>query len=253
VSDTTFQTLRDYYPQFTGLHWISAVQAGLISSRTLRRADWCAAATEWARDAMIGAKVDPLRVTVVPFGSALAPEGFPERTPAPGGTTRLLAVTSDWRRKGGDRAVAVFEQLRRQGQDVSLTVVGDSPGLPDGVTATGRVDGAAMTQIYRDHDIVLEPARANTSGVTLTDAAGFGLPVVATDTGGVRTIVEDGVTGYLVDPEGDVVMQAADAIGRLQVPSTYKAMSAHARQRYEETLNWDRWAERILEICRQVV
>ena len=253
VSDTTFRAIRDYYPVFSNLHWISAVQGRLISSRTLRQADRCAAASDWAREAMIRDHVDPTRVGVVPFGPALAPQNLHEPRRAPTETLRLLAVASEWERKGGDLAVATYEELRRRGQEVALTVVGETPPLPREVAAPGRVSGREMTQLYLNHDVLVELARANAAGVTLTDAAAFGLPVVATDTGGVPTIVQHEFTGYLVDPGRDVVLQAVEAISLLRTPSTYEAMSARARDASERVLNWDHWAREILQMCEEVV
>ncbi len=68
-----------------------------------------------------------------------------------------------------------------------------------------------MADLYAAHDVLLEPARANAGGVTLTDATASGLPVVATRTGGVPSIVDDGVTGFLVDAD-DPVREAVAAL-----------------------------------------
>ena len=253
VSDATFRSIRGYYPGFERLLPPSSWQGEVQEARSLRRADWCAVATRWAQRSLIrDYGISPDQSSVIPFGPALEPTGpFVPRSPV-GEPLRLLTVASDWARKGGDLSVSVFQQLKRRGVKASLTVVGDAPALPAGVVACGRVDRVEMGALYERHDVLLELARANCAGVTLTDAAAYGMPVVATNTGGVATIVRDGKTGILVDPLADVVASASEAVGRLVSTETYAAMSTQARRRHEQCLNWDVWADDVLRVCRDV-
>ena len=52
---------------------------------------------------------------------------------------------------------------------------------------------------YRAADVVLVPSRSESFGLVALEAAACGRPVVAADVGGLRTIVDDGRTGYLID------------------------------------------------------
>jgi glycosyltransferase involved in cell wall biosynthesis len=161
-------------------------------------------------------------------------------------------VARDWTRKGGDLALATVERLRDEGVSCDLTVVGDGPDLPAWVHRTGRLGREEVGPLYAAHDVLLETARANAGGVTLTDAAASGLPVVATRTGGVPSIVEDGVTGILVDPSR-VVPEAVRAVSWLADPHHWSQFSDAALRRSRDELSWSRWAETAVDLCANVV
>lgn len=246
VSDTTFRAIKDFYPQFSNLDSLSAIQAEAQSKLATRRTWHTLAATEWARDALVRDGVHTEDVTVAPFGPAVQPNGVEPRRP-PTGPLRLLMVSSDWERKGGADVLATWAELRGRGVDCSLTVAGNAPELPAGVHRLGRVTADEMRELYATHHVLVELATSNAAGVTLTDAAGFGLPVVATHTGGVSSIVEDGVTGFLV-PRGGVTV-AADCIERLADPDLRQAMGTAASERADSTLNWRAWGEAAVTAC----
>ncbi|MBK7946173.1 MAG: glycosyltransferase family 4 protein [Flavobacteriales bacterium] len=79
------------------------------------------------------------------------------------------------------------------------------------------------------------------------EAAAYGLPVLATRTGGVPTVVEEGRTGLLfpLDAEGQ---QYADAIqGLLADSARLTAMRRAARGRFEHVLNWEAFVQAMLD------
>jgi glycosyltransferase involved in cell wall biosynthesis len=251
VGDATFRLLLGYYPLFTGLHASARWQGEVLARRTARRSAGFILTSEWAAESLaFDYAVPRSRIRVAPFGPSTT-STRPPTGPRPGEPLRALFVGSDWARKGGDLAVEVVSELNSRGTPCVLTVVGDGPDLPHGVTRLGRVPRDRMGELYASHDVLLEPARANAGGVTLTDATASGLPVVATRTGGVPTIVEDGVTGHLVDP-GRLVPEAVDALARLSVPEHWREMSGAARRRGREELSWVRWATTAVELCEEV-
>src|SRR5690606_19014989 len=119
-----------------------------------------------------------LPVRVAPPGAAVTPPPVVETET--GRPLRALVVASDWHRKGGDRAVAAVRAARDAGAAVELVVVGDCPDdVPEWVVRRGRLSKDRLSDEYLDADVLLEPARVNAAGVTLTDAAAHGLPAVA--------------------------------------------------------------------------
>lgn len=250
VTDATFEAIRDYYPLFANLHPVSAWQGALMARAAQRKTTAYAVASTWARDSLIsdyGAPPETCRV--IPFGPAVAPEAPPDRDYQRG--LRVLTVCSDWKRKGGDVAVEAMRGARALIPDATLTVVGNAPAnLPEWVRSLGVLDRSLMPQVYSDHDVLLELAEANAGGVTLTDAHAFGLPVIATDTGGVGTIVEDRVSGHLVRKGDDLVDEVISTLVRFGDKRTLRELSQGARNRYAELLNWDKWADDVLETCQ---
>lgn len=255
VSDTTFTAIRGYYPLYTNLSPLLLPQARLLTRRANARISHTVAATEWARDALIRDDgLDPASITVAPFGPAIPAPADLDRHPFDPDRPRLLLVASDWERKGGDLALAAFERVRRDRPEATLTIVGQEPAqLPDGVMALGRVDRAVLAGLYASHDVLLELASSNASGVTLTDAAGFGLPVVATRTGGVGSIVEDGESGLLVDPTASIVDDAAVAVLQVCQPEMHARLSAGARSLSGSLLSWDRWGAHMARVLSRAV
>jgi D-inositol-3-phosphate glycosyltransferase len=117
--------------------------------------------------------------------------------------------------KGLDVAVGALAAL--DDRRVQLAVVG-GPSGPDGPAELARVMQLAvdlgvrdrirfvpaqphhlLSSWYRAADVVLVPSRSESFGLVALEAAACGRPVVASDVGGLRTIVEDGRTGFLVD------------------------------------------------------
>ncbi|MHA6513099.1 glycosyltransferase [Tessaracoccus sp. Z1128] len=251
VSDTTYGAIKDFYPLFSRLTPLSDFQAAIQARRSSQRTRHSLAATRWARDALIRDDgFSPQDVTVAPFGPAIQPTGDEPARPSTG-PLRLLMVSSNWERKGGPDVLATRQELMRRGMDVELTVVGEAPSLPEEVRGLGRVSRDQMRELYATHHVLLELSTSNAAGVTLTDAAAFGLPVVASDTGGVSTIVRDGVTGFLVTP--GAINKAADLVAALADADTRAEMSLAARRHAEATLSWGAWADAAIAACRASV
>lgn len=253
VGDTTWRSIRDYYPLFSRLNPLSAWQGALQARQTASATDAFVMSSQWAADSLQhDYGVESSVVTVAPLGPSSAGGSGPVRDGIPSDRPmRLLFVGSDWTRKGGDRALQIYEQLRRR-RSVELTVVGAAPSTHPGVAFIGRLPLEAMSAVYASHDVLLEPARANAGGVTLTDAASHGMPVVATSTGGVPSIVADEVSGLLVEPSR-VVTDSVAALNRLGDTSIYAELSAGAARRYRNLLNWDAWAASVTSACERVV
>lgn len=83
--------------------------------------------------------------------------------------------------------------------------------LKDRVMLAGHKDDAA--QYLKAFDIFVLPSRTESSGYVLLEAGLAGLPVVASNVGGIPEIIEDGVTGLLVPPENPRAL--SDAIQKL--------------------------------------
>jgi glycosyltransferase involved in cell wall biosynthesis len=276
VNDNTFRLLKDYYPFTTDLCLTSSLQAEWIERRALRRAGACVFSTSWAAEsAIVDYHLDARKVHFVDFGALLVPGSWPpaRATPRRAPGPRLLFIAGsfvdeshdvrvgEWWRKGGPRAVRVLDELASRGHGASLSIVGDVPvqlGPRDDIELCGYLDPntdvgrEALSREYLDADVLLDPTPATCTGLVLLDAAAHGLPVVAADTGGVSSVVARGETGILLPPRATPA-DYASAVETVTSPAERASFSSRARARYESALNWERWAEKTMEIARQLL
>ncbi|MDR2704114.1 MAG: glycogen synthase [Cellulomonadaceae bacterium] len=115
-------------------------------------------------------------------------------------------------------------------------------------------------------DVFLCPSVYEPLGIVNLEAMACGLPVVASATGGIPEVVENGVTGKLVpieqvsdgtgtpiNPEKFVNDLAAAIKYMLADPDRAKAMGAAGRKRAEDHFSWQAIAERTMNVYRQVL
>lgn len=80
-----------------------------------------------------------------------------------------------------------------------LQALADELGLTDRVRFEPPRAHDALAAYYRAADVVLVPSRTESFGLVALEAAACGVPVVATAVGGLRSVVEHGASGYIVD------------------------------------------------------
>lgn len=208
-------------------------------------ATWCVGWSQWACDSMIeDYGVDPSRTRVIPPGvDTDVWRPGPQRDDD---TFNLLFVGGDFRRKGGDQLLEAFAALPA---DAELTVVTRSE-----VPRTDRVrvisdlvpNDPRLIELYRSSDVFALPTLAETFGIAAAEAAATGLPVVATDVGGLPDIVENGVNGFTVPPNDAEAL--AKALYRLTDGAERRRMSETARARAVERFDAKTNAERMMDL-----
>lgn len=158
-------------------------------------------------------------VDVIPGGVRL--EQVPFRAPrAPDGPVRVLFVGRQIDCKGLDVLLRSSARLRHAGADVRLEVVGDGPAraanealaealaLAGTVTFRGALPKDEVVAALARSDVLVAPSRTSARGqaegrsVVAMEALAAGLPVVATDNGGLPETVPPRYRDELV-PEGD--------------------------------------------------
>ena len=179
--------------------------------------------------------------------------------------------------KGANVAVEALAELRAHGRDASLVVVGgpsgslgeatmaelhetvDRHGLHDHVIFRPPQPHELLSSYYRAADLTICPSRSESFGLVALESATCGTPTVASAVGGLTTVIQNGVTGQLVEGHDPTVFaQAARSL--LENQSRYAAMvsaGVEDARRYSwraaaERLDllFDRLSARQLVMCR---
>lgn len=109
------------------------------------------------------------------------------------------------------------------------------PGLGERVQHLGRLEGDAKWREFRQADVFCFPSEYENEALPLVviEAMQFALPVVASDWRGIPSLVQDGVTGFLIGPRDPIAL--ADRLERLAGDGTLRTrMGSEGRQRYLE-------------------
>jgi glycosyltransferase involved in cell wall biosynthesis len=264
-SDTTARLLLDYYPQFTGLSRRAIRNAEDLERAAIARADLLLYPTRWAADSAIADYgADPDRIRVIPYGANLreSPQDPGVRDVAPGAPCRLLLVGANWAIKGGEIAIDTLAALRARGIEAELTVVGSAPEarrqMP-GLTfipfldKNRAEDRARLDALYRAADFFILPSRCECYGIVFCEAAAYGLPALASRTGGIPEVVREGETGYTLPLSADGAAYADRIMALRADPDGYRALRAASRRAFESLLNWDSWGRAAAEAVREML
>ena len=158
--------------------------------------------------------------------------------------TMLLFVGRIQALKGVDLALETLIEMRQRGRNALLAIIG-GPSGPDGRETLARlhdrvVQAGVIGQVsfvapqahqllstwMRAADVTLVPSRSESFGLVALESSGCGTPVVASDVGGLKTLIEPGVNGFLIGERDPAVW--ADAVDLTLDPDHATAMSTGA-------------------------
>jgi glycosyltransferase involved in cell wall biosynthesis len=266
-TDATFDGLVDYYDAFTGLSRRTLRNGHALEQSALDRCSLALYSSEWAASsALEHYQVDPRKVHVVPFGPNMSGEpagadvrsAIDDRDPE---RCALLFVGVEWARKGGEVAVAAVEEMNRAGMPTELHVVGCVPPrqLPGFVKVHGFISKREpegrrrLAALYARAHFVIGPSEADCTPIAFGEACCHGVPLLVADTGGVGSLVRNGVNGHLLPPGASGDAYADIALEVLRDPKEYRRLAHGARREYETRLNWDVAGARVRELVTALI
>ncbi len=257
INDRCIAGALEYHKILSGLAGFSRRESLALEQRALENADLVVYSSHWAAEAAVrsNASVEN-KVKVVPFGANLLEAPPPPDDHAfPPKRLKLLMLGVKWEEKGGPIAYQALQELKARGFFAELVVCGCTPPPefddPDLVregflNKNVPADMAKLVGHLRTADFLILPTRFEAYGIVFCEAAAYGLPVLASRTGGIPTIVQEGRTGFLFDLAEDGSAYADRIIQLVKDPVQWQAMRKNARARYEGTLTWEAFVDTLL-------
>lgn len=171
---------------------------------------------------------------------------------------KLLLVGRDYYRKGVDIGIEIVNGLNSKGIAAELTVCGikgkANCRFVQFVGPYRKSDPNQLQQyveLYQRTQILVHPARFEPAGIVPGEAAAFGIPTITNDTGGLGTMVKNGVSGIVLHQHSPPEEYVNVISNLLDNPDQYYTLCHSARQRYEEELNWEVAGERVVQILKE--
>lgn len=253
------------YPEPIEAMWRARRRA--LMEDSARRQTRILANSDFTRGLLEEIGVEEQRVEVLTGGvaadlfSAISPNPeLLERHGIPPGRFLMLTACRMVRKKGVDFLIDRMEELVARMPDAHLMLVGSgrhakrfrkaaaSSSVADHVTFAGRVPHHEIQAYYAVADVFVLASRvqvdpatglrdAETMGRVLCEANAAGVPIVAARSGGIPSVIEDGVNGLLFAP--DDMASLAAALEKLRADPALRArLVANGREKAESKFDW---------------
>lgn len=261
LNDGTFNKLIGYNPGFMGLGWLSKKITHLLEEKALKNVSHIIFSSAWAAaDAHTTYGIAAEKISVVKFGANLRVPELPLSEKDYSEPLNILFSGVGWLRKGGDIAFDAIKILHGKGYKIKFKIMGCTPDVDDDfveiIPFLNKNNPDELAEIERHLStahLMFVPTRTDCSPIAFCEAAGFSIPVLSTDTGGVSSIVEDGKTGFLL-PESATARDYAELLEEkiLKNRSILAELAANARRKYESELNWQVWGDKMKVLVKKV-
>lgn len=253
-NDATFACMANYYRGMTNLCSTTLKQGKIIDEMAFANCDLLLFASDWAAQSAIrDYHINVQKVRVVPFGANIQTERSEYEIKniiknRAKDVCNLLFVGVNWKRKGGNIALKIAERLHNDGINVHLDIVGIKKmpvALPDYATHHGFVSKSTaqgnklINDLFENAHFLVLPTRQECFGIVFAEASSYGLPSIATKTGGVESAVKDNVNG-MTFALGDAPEVYANYIKKIFANSAeYEKLCLTSFNHYKNVLNWD--------------
>ncbi|HEY0833863.1 MAG TPA: glycosyltransferase family 4 protein [Azospirillum sp.] len=203
---------------------------------------------------------------VIPQGIFLQDWRVAESERQPWRSRHVVSIGTFSRRKGHHLLIEAFSRVLRQGTQARLTIIGATTdrgyleelrelvlrlGVQDAVELRSDLGREELLRTVRASRLFALHSEEESQGIALCEAMAAGLPVVATDVGGIPDVVEQGQSG-LLSPYGDVDTFAAHLKRMLDDDALVARMSANAVHR-AAGFTWESTAQRTQTVYAQVL
>ncbi|WP_112197492.1 glycosyltransferase [Rahnella sp. NRRL B-41462] len=178
---------------------------------------------------------------------------------------KLLSIARLTEKKGISVAINACLLLKQQNVDFDYTIIGDGPlrkelesqvanlGLGDKIAFLGAQTQETVSEYLNNSDVFLLPSVTASDGdmegipVALMEAMAIGIPVISTFHSGIPELIEDRVSGFLVN-ENDAASIAGVISEIIDNPGVLPDICRNAKQKIDNEFDQDKSYSRMLNI-----
>ena len=248
---------------------------GKFKTRFLENASAIISISEFTKKCLINSGIDTEKIKLLHFGidmeefRILPSEKNPLRIISKNILLSVCRLEGSERHKGYDKIIEILPDLSQEFTDIKYIVIGDGTdktrimnlakelGVFDKLVLPGAItDVNTLVNYYNLCDIFVMPSYFCISkdrvigegfGFVYLEAAACGKPVIAGKGGGCPEAIEDGVSGFLVDPNDKKGLYET-IVKLLRDKELAKKMGAAGRKRVEENFSYEVFLKKVKEI-----
>ena len=223
---------------------------GKLENSSIHQAARCVVMSETLKPALIQRGIKDEHIDVIPLGPLLyAPSPILNKKQE---LPRLLFFGRIAPYKGLKTLLEAYEQVVKT-IPCRLRIVGDGnltaykgwiARNPDIEIVNRWIAEDEIGDFFAQSDLVVLPYTSASQSGVIPIAAAYGLPVIATRTGGLPEQIEDGMSGWLVSP-GDISALAQAIHLALTQPDLARQRGLALKERFEKLFNWEQSAQQV--------
>ncbi len=168
------------------------------------------------------------------------------------------------RYKGHDPLIEAWPDLKARVPDAQLVIVGrgddvprlkakaEQTGFGTSILFTGQVSENTLQAIYKQVAVFAMPSRSEGFGLVYLEAMQHRLPCIGSTHDAASEVIEDGVTGFLVDQTDKNSLLDAIA-GLLENPSWRRQMGEAGFERLQKEFSFEQFKEKFLTALKPLM
>ena len=230
---------------------------------SLSQADKITVTSRLLEEAAEGLAPVKQKITRTPFGVDL--ERFkPESKPGRKDQIILGLIKNLDRKYGIEYLLKGFALVEKSYKNIRLVIAGDGPlkdqlrelafqlGCQEKVEFLGRIPHSQVPTLLNEMDIFIMPSIHESFGVAALEASACGLPVIASDVGGIPEVVVHRKTGLLIPP-GNPEALAEAVVYLIENPDLREKLGKDGREFVMETFDWQENAQRMENLYQELL
>lgn len=255
-TDASFGQLSTYYSNFNDLSRLSRWEANYVEKKALDKCKHIIYPSLWAKDYTLNYYgVSAYKLKVFKMGANLSfPDKINDRKTLKS-RIKFLFLGVDWERKGGHLVLETLNELKRKKYDLELIVCGCTPTVKEEyvqiipfLNKNIKKDIEQLQQLLTDSHFLFLPTKAECYGIVFAEASAYGLPSITRDTGGVSSVVKDGINGLVLDASAS----ANDFVKKIEEilvnQDEYLKLVNSSRKHFDNELDWPIFGVKFAEL-----